>query len=231
MYLKKLPLAIILLLFLIGSVQGQSSSTFKLGFTFMPQTTFMPNEGEMNDPDLDPSWRTGLMFGVDAGFEFEDVSLEFGIYQSTQGVDFGNPTPYSAPVELVYLKTPVTLSFHPLKNPDFPLVLRGGLQVSSLLNATIDMPSGWYLPGEDTQWFNKHTVDLVGGIGLDIPLLPRLYFNPKIRGDWSLTDPEKKEHVYRSGGSSGSHWETGRSSTSNVTIGLSLGIEYHFNKQ
>jgi len=197
----------------------------------MPQKTFMPNKDEKNDPKLSPYWRKGMMYGITAGFIYEKLGVDFGIHHSTQGVNFVKPTAFSAPSELKYLKIPVTLNFHPLKETGIPLILSGGIQASYLLDAKIEMPNGWYLPGEDTQWFYNSVIDVVAAVGIDFSVQNNLYFNVKIRGDYSLSDPENKKHVYRSGGSSGKHWKTGRSPTHNVTIGILFGVEYHFNKQ
>jgi hypothetical protein len=225
----------ILLLFLISFLSfptfGQDSEKAKRkwGFFYMPQTTFMANRDEKKEPGLYPYWKPGKMIGTSLEFIGKQNNLEIGVNYSSQGVNFANPTPYSAPAELRYLKIPITLNFLPYKEYSIPITVSAGLQVSQLLKATIYMPHGWYLPGDDRQWFKGTIVDIVAAVGIDVPIYNNLDFTIKIRGDHSLIDPEKKDHIYnnRTYTSTGRHWYEGRSLTRNMTLGLLCGMKFN----
>ncbi|WP_018341796.1 outer membrane beta-barrel protein [Cytophaga aurantiaca] len=206
-------------------------SVFKIGFCYMPQTTFISNSGEKNDPDANPMWKKGFMTGLTGGNVFnEKISLDFGVLYSKQGVDYGSNSPFYAPITLSYLKIPITLNYRPFIKHKVPIEFTAGFQYSNLKKAIIDMPSGYYLPGSDMQWFNKSLFDVVAGVGFNFRLADKVFMNTKFRADYSLADPINKDYIYNAHGSTGSHWKSDRSSSRNITLGLSIGLEYHFEK-
>jgi hypothetical protein len=202
------------------------TSRFKLGFCYSLQNTFMPNKDEENTSGLGPTWKQGNMYGITSGaiFEGDKFSLDFGVLYSTQGINYSNPTPFYSPITLKYIKIPITLSYAPFREYHIPLVFTGGFQMSNLVYANVDMPNGWYLPGNGVMWFNSTLFDVVWGVGMDIPVSKKIYFDIKVRGDYSLGDPDNihQEYMY------GSHWKSDRSPTHNITVGALFGLEYHF---
>lgn len=114
---------------------------------------------------------------------------------------------------------------------NLPLEFTGGLQYSGLIKAVIDMPRGYYLPGEDKQSFNSGLIDVVAGVGFNFRLVDNLFMNTKFRFDYSLGDPINRDYVYNKGGSRGSHWKSDRGPSRNITLGFLIGLEYHFGKK
>ena len=205
---------------------------FKLGFCYMPQSTFILNSGEKNDPYADPMWKKGFMTGITMGMVFtEKVSFDYGILYSKQGVDYGGNSPFYAPISLSYIKVPFTLNYRPFIKHNIPFEFTGGFQYSGLAKAVIDMPSGYYLPGDDKPWYNSTVFDVVAGVGFNFRVVDNLFMNTKFRMDYSLGDPINKDYVYNKGGSRGSHWKSDRSASHNITLGFLIGLEYHFGKK
>jgi len=205
---------------------------FKLGFCYMPQSTFILNSGEKNDPYAEPMWKKGFMTGLTAGIVFtEKVSFDFAMLYSIQGVDYGGKSAFYAPITLSYIKVPFTLNYRPFIKHKVPLEFMGGFQYSGLIKAVIDMPRGYYLPGEDKQWFNSSLIDVVAGVGFNFRMIDNLFMNTKFRMDYSLGDPINKDYVYSKSGSTGSHWKSDRTPSKNITLGFLIGLEYHFGKK
>jgi hypothetical protein len=200
---------------------------FKLGICYSMQSSFMPNKVEESIPGLGPSWKGGSMFGLTSGVIYKEnkISFDYGILYSTQGINYGNPTWNYAPITLKYIKIPFTFNYAPFRKYKIPLVFTGGFQVSNLVSAQINEPKGVSLVGDDRQWFSKTLVDLVWGVGMDIPVTDNFYFDVKVRCDYSTGDPDNINAV-SIGGSS--YWSSNRSPTHNITIGALFGLEYHF---
>ena len=215
----------------VTAPETQESPIFKIGYCYMPQSTFIFNSGEKNDPYANPMWKKGFMTGLTVGLVFtEKVSFDFGVLYSRQGVDYGRSSAFYAPITLSYIKVPFALNYRPFIKHKVPLEFTGGFQYSGLIKAVIDMPSGYYLPGDDKQWFNPAIIDVVAGVGFNFRLVDNLFMNTKFRMDYSLGDPINRDYVYNKGGSRGSHWKSDRSPSRNITLGFLIGLEYHFGK-
>jgi hypothetical protein len=195
-----------------------------MGLSYTPQKSFMLNDDEKNDTNLQPSWNYNESFGLELGFRFKNISLTTGIIKSKQGIIQGKPTAYSATTNLSYLKIPILFNIQTPIIKKFSIIFSGGFQLSILTKAKIIMPYGLRLPGNDKQWFKKATYDCVGYIGIQYEIYDNINLTIGPRIDYSLSDPEDKDHIYRGNRSSGRHWKKGRSSTNNITKGIKVRI-------
>lgn len=242
-------LALIAVFYLVPSA-ANAQQGLKIGFSALPQTTWLLNKDEMDLPVDEFKYKTtfGMAAGPFMGYNFSDkFGFRLGFLYSVQGQNHSSvddSVTVNSFRKLHYLKMPLTIGLN--SGTEFNKVIfffHAGFQVSlltsarhyddderytpdELLNPNItDYPSTW----ETYKWWSYGPVVQTG---IDVKLAYNVMANLHLRADYSLGDIENKDATYRltTNGITNvvGYWPENRAVSNFITGGIMLGVTYTF---
>lgn len=240
-------LACVFCLMTTGLIYGQKG--LKLGIVALPQNTWMLNADDQAAPLDQFTYKTtfGMAAGPSFGYNFgENVGFRMNLLYSVQGQRYENKNSDGDWVEhtrrLHYVKLPLMVGFN--TGGSYSKVMfsmYAGIQGSMLTHARYYNDDQSYTPDESLydnvtdypstyRQYAMFDYGPVADIGLDIKLTYNVQANIHIRGDYSLTDAERKNANYKLTEygipSTVPIYSTNRASTTNLTGGIAVGLTY-----
>lgn len=252
---RKLTFSLALVAFTTFFAPGlRAQEGLKIGYSVMPQSTWMLNKDEMDLPvdafRYNKTW--GMATGPMIGYNITDgLGFRLGFLYSVQGQKYetfyqADSVTVTSTRKLHYLKMPLTLGFN--TGTEFNKVIfffHAGFQFSLLTHARHYDNDERYTPDEllnpniqdyptTYQTYNWWDYGPVLQTGIDIKLAYNVMANVHIRGDYSLVDVENKGQTYRltTNGITNTvgFWPEGRAATQHITGGIMLGVTYTFTR-
>ncbi len=211
----KLQRACLLCLILgLGMPAVMAQKGLKIGGFFLPQTSFLYNEGDFNlDEDLyEIEFLPSMAGGLQVGYHFNKIiGIRLNVIYSQEGGrysvrrDFDERDDFTT--RLSYIKVPFLIGFNTSPvNSKVQFAMYAGIQGNMLTRASTyfsnptylaPSPEGAYRLPATRDLYEQWTYSAVLDLGVDIFLTPNTAFNLRMRGDLGLTDSENKDASYQ----------------------------------
>tara|TARA_B100000809_G_C14975602_1_gene472570 strand:+ start:62 stop:778 length:717 start_codon:yes stop_codon:yes gene_type:complete len=229
---------IIFCLLAINTLYSQNESSKKpieIGVNLIKQNTFY--HSGVVDVELNSS---NFAYGLSLSIPISNfLNFHTGLQLSNQGQNFlietSNNSTGTEPIysdiemELQYIKVPLQfkLGGNKLNNKRLTLNFILGPQLSFLKKATstVDEAESNY-----SKSMNNLTIDIAGGIEVDVKIIKNIYFNLGYRFDYSITSAEPKTslHYYYNSPGVAAQSGTKKITTHNRTSGCLFGLSVIF---
>ncbi|RYD55437.1 MAG: PorT family protein [Sphingobacteriales bacterium] len=212
--------AAIALTTLTVATKANAQQGFNFGVRAIPQTNWMLNSDDNDDPNYKRETTYGAAFGVGAGYNFtKNMGINLDVLYSMQGQTSTNEG-IETKQRVDYVKIPLMFTYNTGIDSNHKVAFIGklgpqlGIRTSSkFLNADGDA-----IIDDANDFYKSTTFGAVAGAGARFALAKNLTLDAGVRFDYDFTDAEDKDFVL---------YAKDRAATNNMTLGVELGLNYH----
>lgn len=188
---------------------------FNLSVKGTPQFTWLQNEDDSDNSQLDRKATFKTNFGIGAGYHFtKNYGVGLDVLYSLQGQKY-EVNGAELTQKLDYLKVPVYFTYNTDPSKKVSFVGKLGPQVSFLTNAKLEGVDGNELDNKEV--YNDVTVGGMANAGVQFRLSTNLFLQTGLYFDYDFTNAEDEDYV---------DYNNGRASTHNMGAGVQVGLKY-----
>jgi opacity protein-like surface antigen len=215
--MKKFLIAAVTILSLSGINNVQAQQGFSFSVKAAPQMSWLQNQNDNDNSQLDIKPLFGSSFGLGAGYNFTpNLGIGLDVLYSMQGSKYeANGAEFKQKVD--YVKVPLLFTYTSNPSAMVSFFSKVGPQLSFLTNSKLTNGDGDKIIEDMNERYEKVTFGGVANAGAQFRLSQNIFLTTGLRFDYDFTNAEDKNYNL---------YPAGREATHNMTAGLEVGLKY-----
>jgi len=208
-----------LALFMLFSIITEAQQGLNLSINVTPQNSWMINADDYDNSDFEYKALIMPAFGLGVGYNFTDnigVGLELNYSLQGQRNDYLG---VETTTRLDYLKIPILFHYNTSSQNNLVFVANVGPQLGILTNSKLLNSDKDELIDDLSEIYADITFGALFSFGIEYKITDKMNFFSLVKYDVDFTNAEDEDY---------SLYQEDRATTINSTLGLQLGLKFHF---